>query len=299
MLSTTQETLPFIPLSQQQRQQFEENGFLIIPKMLDTAQVEELIAVGDRLVHSPIQQNRQCLDNGRYDGFRNCVSMDPAFLKLTTHPTALSAVTQLMSPNLQIHTSHLIYKSPDDPNEVGRRSPGWHRDINTMPKDLGPHATPRMEIKVCYQLSDASHPGHGQTLLSPGSHLLREQLELNSDGDPKAVIEPLLKPGDAVLFENRTYHAGGHNKSGIMRKNIMIGYSYRWMSPDDYIAQEPHLLEQCTPIQQQLLGGMGGLFDDKGHFKHLGTHRPLNEWCTTHGIEQSWKENKWLPKGGI
>jgi ectoine hydroxylase-related dioxygenase (phytanoyl-CoA dioxygenase family) len=299
MSTTVTDSLPFTPLSAEQRQHFEENGYLIFRNVLSEEHIAALLEVGDRLIASDEQRNRQCLDGGRYDSFRNCVAMDPAFLQLITHPVALSAVTQLLSPNIQVHTSHLIYKQPDDSAEEGRRSPGWHRDINTCPWDLGPHATPRMEIKVNFQLSDASQPGHGQTLLCPGSHHFREPLWKGDDGDPSQVVEPLLRAGDVVLFENRTYHAGGHNKSGITRKNFMLGYSYRWMSPDDYLMQEPSLLAQCSPIQQQLLGGMGGLFDANGNFNHLGSERPLSEWCAEHGVAQGWKENHWLPSGGL
>ena len=75
-----------------------------------------------------------------------------------------------------------------------------------------------MEVKACYQLSDASAPGHGQTLFNPGSHRLRSELPTGASQHPDNFIEPLLKPGDMVLFENRTYHTVGHNTSNITRK---------------------------------------------------------------------------------
>jgi hypothetical protein len=57
-----------------------------------------------------------------------------------------------------------------------------------------------------------------------------------------------------VLFENRTYHAGGLNTSGRRRLALMIQYGYRWLAPVDDPA--PELLDRpgITEIQCQLLG---------------------------------------------
>jgi ectoine hydroxylase-related dioxygenase (phytanoyl-CoA dioxygenase family) len=261
--------MDFTELSLEERAFFEQNGYLIVRNALPQEQVERLIDAGDRLIGSDSKRGRQTLDGGRYDCFRNCIALDPAFLEL--------------------HTSHLIYKGADAAADTGRRSPGWHRDINTCPSDLGHHATPRLEVKICYQLSDASRPGCGQTLLAPGSHRLRGELPRDDQGDPAEIIEPLLAPGDALLFENRTWHAGGHNRSGYTRKSVMFGYSYRWMRPDDYIMQENELLARCTAIQRQLLGGLGGLFAEDGSFHAMGTDRPLDDWCAKYGIGSAWE----------
>lgn len=281
--------MQFTRLTADDRSHFEQHGYLIVPNALTSDQVARLIAASDRLIASDERRGRQTLDNGRYDSFRNVVARDPAFLELLTHPATAPLVVQLLSPNIQLHTSHLIYKQADHPDECGRRSPGWHRDINTCPNDLGHRATPRLEIKVCFQLSNASQPGCGQTLLARGSHRLTTDLLRHADGDPDAIVEPLLSPGDALLFENRTWHAGGHNASGYTRKSVMFGYSYRWMRPDDYLTQDDELLQRCDPIQRQLLGGCGGLFEKDGSFTASGTERPLNDWCDQHGVNAAWK----------
>jgi len=279
----------FTPLSHDERLAFERDGYLIVRNALDQQTVDAIIDVSDRLVASEQMYGRQRSENGKYDGFRNCIALDPAYLPLLTQETTLPRVLQLMSPNLQLHTSHLIYKAPDE-NSQARRSPGWHRDINTLPSDLGHHATSRVEIKVAFQLSNAPGHGCGQTIVAPGSHRLRTALALGEDGDPADFVEPLLAPGDAMLFENRTWHAGGYNLSSQTRKTLMFGYSYRWMRPDDYINQDEELLSRCDPIQLQLLGGTGGLFAPNGEFRSWGTERPLNDWCKEHGIGNAWKK---------
>lgn len=72
---------------------------------------------------------------------------------------------------------------------------------------------------------------------------------------------------------------------------MMLGYSYRWMRPDDYIAQNEDLLNRCDPIQLQLLGGTGGVYAEDGRFVPGGaTERPLNNWCRQHDIGSAWKK---------
>ena len=80
---------------------------------LDSATISTLIEAGDRLIASDRTVNRQSRFNGRYDGFRNAVTLDDAFIPLLTHSTILPLVVQLLGANLQLMTSHLIYKQPD------------------------------------------------------------------------------------------------------------------------------------------------------------------------------------------
>ena len=280
--------MQFSPLSDDERLGFERDGFLIVRNVLDRQTIEPLLAASDRLIASERTLGRQFTEDGRYDGFRNCIALDPVYLPLLTHDQTLPRVLQLMSPNIQLHTSHVIYSGPTQSGD--RRNPGWHRDINTLPvQDLGHRAAPRVEIKVAFQLSDASEPGCGQTVVALGSNRLRSTLDLNEDGDPDRVVEPLLAAGDALLFENRTWHAGGHNHSGQTRKVLMLGYSYRWMRPDDYLTQKDDLLHRCDPIERQLLGGTCTLYAEDGRFVPGGTDQPLNDWCAQYGIGSAWE----------
>ena len=75
----------------------------------------------------------------------------------------------------------------------------------------------------------------------------------------------------------------------------MFGYSYRWMRPDDYLVQDEDLLARCNPIQSQLLGGAGGLYDREGRFHAFGTERPLDDWCAAHNIDEAQRHDPLLP----
>jgi len=91
----------------------------------------------------------------------------------------------------------------------------------------------------------------------PGSHRLTAppRIPPHAIDPPEAVIPPISATGtDAVLFENRTWHAGGLNSSGHPRLAVMIQYGYRWLAPVDDLAPELLDLPWLTEVERQLLG---------------------------------------------
>ena len=160
--------------------EFDEKGCLIVRQALDQKTVAHLLEICDRLIDSDIKTNRQTRENGYYDGFRNCIALDDAFLPLLTHPTIFPMVVQFLGAYLHLTTSHLIYKHPDPPGTPDfARAPNWHRDYGRLNNDLQ-HAAPRGMLKCAYYLTDLTEPNAGATLVVPGSNLLREPLDIPS-----------------------------------------------------------------------------------------------------------------------
>ena len=103
------------PLSDEDIRHFDNTGYLIVRNVLDSDTIDELIEASDRLMASDRRENRQHSTNNLYDSFRNCLSIDDAFIPLLTQKTILPVVVQLLGADLQLMTSHLIYKHPDPP----------------------------------------------------------------------------------------------------------------------------------------------------------------------------------------
>ena len=151
--------IEFVPITTEQQKQFDQKGFLIIRQAIGEEIIAKLMAAGDRLIDSDLITNRQQREDGRYDGFRNCVTLDDSFIPLITHPTILPLIVQLLGANLHLMTSHLIYKSPEIlGTPPTRRSPGWHRDYYQAMNDLGHYSIPRIVLKCAYYLTDLSQP---------------------------------------------------------------------------------------------------------------------------------------------
>ena len=275
--------IEFVPITTEQQKQFDQKGFLIIRQAIGEEIIAKLMAAGDRLIDSDLITNRQQREDGHYDGFRNCVTLDDSFIPLITHPTILPLVVQLLGANLHLMTSHLIYKSPEIlGTPPTRRSPGWHRDYYQAMNDLGHYSIPRIVLKCAYYLTDLSQPNSGATMVAPGSNQLKEPMEIPADQvDPVSAVEPSLHPGDCLIFENRTWHAGAANLTNRIRKAVMIGYGYRWIMPMDFRQQEQKFVEKLNPLERYLVGES---YDDVKTFQVDGGSNPLRDWCQQYGV---------------
>ncbi len=275
--------LPYNPIDAAQLAHFDQQGYLVVRNALDSNAISSLIEASDRLIASNHQVNRQRTANGLYDGFRNAVTLDDAYIPLLTHPTILPIVVQLLGANLHLMTSHLIYKHPDPRGTPAtHRTPGWHRDYAQAMNDLGHYSIPRIELKCAYYFTDLSQPNTGATLVAPGSNHLQAPIEIPAGQvDPAHTVEPLLNPGDCLIFENRTWHAGATNLSNWIRKGIMIGYGYRWVMPMDFRKQEAAFVERLSPLERYLVGEQ---WDDEVSFQPNGGANPVKSWCQEHGL---------------
>jgi hypothetical protein len=69
------------------------------------------------------------------------------------------------------------------------------------------------------------------------------------------------------------------NFSDVTRKVLMMGYSYRWMRGLDYSVMPDWLLDECDPIQRQLMGDSA---DIKGYWQPTQKDVPLKTFLETH-----------------
>jgi len=266
--------MKFTKLEEEQRQFFDDNGYLIVHNALSSNMLERVTAACDRVVDEKFEAA-----SSRRASLINVLPEDPVFRSLVTCETTVPLVVQLLSFNLRLSKSHLIYNFPDPPD--AKPSTHWHRDFMESPFDLGPHRYPRLMIKIVYQLSDTT-PLSGNTLLVPGSNNLSGPLKIpEGRNDPENTVELQLRAGDAFLFESRSYHRIGLNRTTQPRKCLMMGYSYGWISPLDYDVQPDWLLEEVTdPIARQLIGGA------KSHSTEIDP-TALRDWAEEHGVQRS------------
>lgn len=241
-------------LDEEQRTSFRGRGYCIVRKALDEETTERLTAVCDRIADDGGPRGRYV--DPRYEDkleYRDIVSLDPAFRQVMVNPLVFPLIARLLGPNLHLISSHFIYKL-SRPESGLRRRGMWHRDVLGVTHDLGPAGVPMMSVRAGYYLTPVDEENSGITLFSPGSHLLDEPLVADPDNDdPAALIRPPVSPGDALIWENRTYHAVEQNTSGRTRKALMFQYGFRWLRPFDYISHSPEILADCDPVQRQLL----------------------------------------------
>ena len=242
-------------LTEDQREFFEANGYLVIVDALDEDMLGRLNEATDRIYEEASAADE--LEAGGKLNLRNCLVRDDAFLPLVDYARTAPLAWQLLNWNIQICTSHLIVLPPgEEPSDEEKRKAGYHRDGGTSPREMEePH--PRILLKIAYALSDQTDPACGATRLVPGSNRMTGRPPTDPEtGHPRGSIAMNVKAGTAFIFEQRTWHSVGKNWSDGPRKTVFMGYSYRWVKPMDYIAMPDRLIDQCNPIQKQLLGAV-------------------------------------------
>lgn len=259
-------------------EEFDERGFVIIRAAIDPGQRLAVRRACEVILASDETRGRDRGADGK-DGFRGCVNLDTAFLPLVANPRVLPMLAALLSSNIHLLSTQLISLPSLPPGS--RRTirtpdrPGWHRDMYAVAHDLGHHNVPRMAIKCAYYLTDLA-PACGITMFLPGSHLLPDRPAIpDGAADPPSAVTPDVGPCDAVVFENRTWHAGGINMSGKPRLAVMTQYGYRWLARVDDPPAELLARSGLSPIERQMLGAPDRAAD--GSFAKGAGAAPLRE----------------------
>jgi ectoine hydroxylase-related dioxygenase (phytanoyl-CoA dioxygenase family) len=250
--------MKFVQLTPEQRQSFDEDGFLLVRRALDPEMVGRLTEAGDRIAHSFLSKP-PVFDRTEYNhlDMRPGLLEEPAMIDLVTSSPVVPLIVQLLGANIHLHSTSLTYKRPENPDgQTFRR--GWHRDIR-MPEDLGNRGLPLVGIKVSYSLTDFHRPASGLTLMARGTHVRQTPLVIpKNSADPEGieVCDLKMDAGDALLFESRTFHTAAPNRSERTSKVVIYGYAYRWMKQEIYLEPpDPRRLAGADLITRQLLGG--------------------------------------------
>jgi hypothetical protein len=100
----------FVRLAEEQKRSFDEDGFLVVRDALDSDAVARLIDSGDRRARSFLDKP-EVLNKEEYNhlDWRPGLLREKAFLSLVAHSPTVSLVFQLLSPNIHLHSTALIY----------------------------------------------------------------------------------------------------------------------------------------------------------------------------------------------
>lgn len=236
-------------LTDQEREAFDRDGYFLVENAISEETVARANAAVDRLIAT--YRDQEGLEENARINYLDFIGRDREFMDLLDCPTTFPKVWNILGWNIQLYHSHLIWTPPLQPGEP---DPGynWHKDSGRLNQELETDPQPRISLKVAYFLTDTSVPGRANLYVVPGSHLTNK-LEDIVDGQPRGGMPVLAKPGTAVFFDRRIFHASSPNTSDVTRKVLFYGYSYRWLRPRDDMRIE-EWLDDADPIQKQLLG---------------------------------------------
>lgn len=274
-----------LAMTAQQRAQFERDGYLVVPKVLDAAEIAFYAGALDRVYADLRQAGRLAAADPMH--LLGAVANCPKAVGLIDHPKTFPLVWSVLGWNIHVYHSHLDVHPP-----VGAGLPRrfeWHQDGGRQNREIETDPRPRLSVKLAYWLSDVSVPGRGNLTVVPGSHMTnwidgppRRDLPWP---EPAGAVQICARPGDAMFFDRRLWHARSPNTSGITRKVIFVGYTYRWIASRDAIAQTMSGCDagQLSPVRRQLLGMLGN-GDGDHSWGHYPGRTPLHGYLRDRGL---------------
>jgi phytanoyl-CoA hydroxylase len=203
--------------------QYEEDGFAIIPNVIDAD------LVGEASEHVAWLQRRY--PELRPEEFHHPLIRNDAFwVRLVSDPRLVDVAEAIIGPNIALFTAHYVCKPPHDGQPVL-----WHQDGAYW--NLDP-----MEAVTVWLAVDESTPENGCLQVIPGSH--REPLrkpDLRTDIQnmlaseigseyierweaERGVRDIVLKPGDVSIHHPAILHRSQANLSGKRRCGLDMGF---------------------------------------------------------------------------
>jgi hypothetical protein len=264
------------PMTPDQRAEFERSGFLVIPGALSEPEVAFYSDAIDR-AHAAQQAAGRLSPDGAMH-LLSAVTNCPDAAGLIDHPRTFPLVWSMLGWNVHIYHSHLDVHPPVRVPKPFRFE--WHQDGGRQNREIETDPRPRLSVKLAFWLSDVSETGRGNFKVVPGSHVQnwidgppRRDVKWP---EPKGAIKVCAKPGDAVFFDRRLWHARSDNYSEVTRKAMFFGYTLRWIAIRDEV-EALHASPDfagLSPVRQQLLGGIGRGIDGQAEGDHSWGHHP-------------------------
>jgi hypothetical protein len=265
-------------LTEEERRTFEEKGFFILEDVLPPQLVKDVEAVVDRIDARHRAENNV----GPHErvNLLDFIGKDEVFLELLDWPKTFPKVWGILGWNIQLYHTHMAVTPPGPRGEApAKKRLGWHQDSGRLNIELETTPRPRVSLKVAFFLTDTRELGRANFYVIPGSHL-QNRVAYPEDGvsDPEGATPVRAPAGSAVFFDRRIWHAASPNSSGVTRRVLFYGYSYRWLRPRDNMTVA-HFMDRCDPIRRQLLGaGTGGF----GYTSPGDADVPLKGWIKEH-----------------
>lgn len=218
---------PFEVLSASQAEQFDRDGFVVVPGVLTPEEVAEVVAEIDE-VEASVEAFLRGVDGERLSIAEagaitfapHLVVRSPRLRAFATSPWLLGVCRDLIGPDVDLYWDQAVYKKPEKP----RRFP-WHQDNGYA------FVRPQQYLTCWVALTDATLD-NGCPQVARGRHVhgtLRhhyvEPLGWECVEDPDDVAVAEVGAGGVVVFSSLTPHLTGPNTTDAVRKAYILQYA--------------------------------------------------------------------------
>lgn len=235
-------------LSDDDRAQLDELGYLPLPGLIDPATVRALVQRFDELVASEGDQaGLEAHQEAGADRLANLVDKGPLFDLVWNNPLQLSAI------------AHVLQWQPEKVFSLNGRSARPGQGHQALHVDWpGAVAPGDYQITNSIWLLDDFSPENGATRVVPGSHRWG-QVPVEAMADPAASHpDEVLVTGTAgtcVVFNSHLWHGGTLNRTAAPRRGIHAAFARRDEKQQTVFAEYLHdsTYQRLTPEQRYLL----------------------------------------------
>ncbi|MBI1924252.1 phytanoyl-CoA dioxygenase family protein [Candidatus Poribacteria bacterium] len=256
-------------LTEEQREHWNEEGYLVLKQVLSPDEVRTLVKAVDTVVEAYVQEKYGAeggvsrLGKGAFTIIR-AIEQTDALDILTDHPRTFGTILSLMGPYLQIMGTQIYVRHPSEAPLMG-----FHTDAGSSMQQIFPHPQSLpLQFKVQFFLTDLSQPDSGNFMLVRGSHRKPFPAEgLEKGVYPPGTVQVLAEAGDAVIFPWALWHGVGPNRTNQIRRSVTFRYGQMWCRPYDYDKLPPHVLARMTPRRRRLFGDMGEDYHPTDYYK--------------------------------
>ena len=216
---------PLRVLTADERRTYEEQGFVVVPDVFPSDELEAIDRECDRLV-----AEGQADSGHRAGWIMQIAEKSGLAARFAEDERLLSLVQDVVRPGLAIHSTKLVTKLPHNP-EVCH----WHQDEAFYLKAHDPETHSRVRMSVWVPLQDADER-NGCLWLVPGSHrwgiddwtwqaggTCQKRINRHEYADRHALAVP-VGAGSAVLFSAWTWHHSKNNATDRIRRAFIVSY---------------------------------------------------------------------------
>ena len=220
-------------LTQEQKQFFDGNGFLVMPKMYSDDEMVEMRAQFHELITNA--EGRPKVMSYSYMDQHSEYGIDPYNPKnvkgMMDHPLAneywfnhvtdariVNVLVDLFGPDIDFHNGKVRNNPPEFYNDQG-----WHQD---WPYEK--HSVPELAAAITYL--DETDADQGATSAVKGSHKKGEWETVKGHTIADELVDPSLvevvkvQPGDVLFIHVLVVHTAGHNYTKQSRHKIINEY---------------------------------------------------------------------------
>jgi ectoine hydroxylase-related dioxygenase (phytanoyl-CoA dioxygenase family) len=241
------------------KEQFDRDGFLLIPDVLDAPEVTALKAAIDRIFSEEKWKENQNIYASSLAV--RLFETAPIFEDMLTREPIIGLVESVLGPDCHLIAQNVVRNAP------GQAIDTFHVDdqvIFPIAENQERHdarlTMPVFLLTIQIPLTDIPSIEYGPSEYVPGSHYSgrnpNDTAIPNFEG--RAPVPMLCKAGDIYLHNGQCWHRGAPNTSDRTRYLLQLVYGQRWVSQRFYPFVNYHMpeavLERADDRRKRVLG---------------------------------------------